>query len=189
MFDFDSTEENSSNYPTEPDTAYTPDEQEAIKKYKDNLTKKIDKNRSILKGFEAAFWATTSYSLARFLILTAGSGALTFAAASVFVINNIVNRDLLDGFRFDRKEGENQIEGMGKLIRFALSTAGTAFILWSSIGDFYHVYHSSHETYDNIHKTVEDFQKLPQDNQNKLIIVGGVVALAGLWVVVDSKKK
>jgi hypothetical protein len=58
-----------SNYPTEEDTAFTPDEQSAIKAYKENLTRKLNKNRSVLKGLEMSFWGISSYSVARFLIL------------------------------------------------------------------------------------------------------------------------
>jgi hypothetical protein len=190
MIDFESEDQQQqSNYPTETDTAFTPDEQEAIKEYKANLTKRINKHRSVLRGFESAFWGITSYSFAKFLILVSGSNALGFAVASVFVINNIVNRDCLDSFRLDRNDGEFQVEGMGKLLKFALSTVGTAFILWGSIGDFYHTYNNSNETYDNLNKTVEKFQELPQDDQNKWFIIGGVVAIAGLYVVVDSRGK
>ena len=189
MIDFDSEEKEQSNYPTEEDTAFTNDEQEAIKEYKANLTKRINKQLSILKGFESAFWGITSYSFARFLILVSGSSALVFAIASVFLINNIVNRDCLDAFRLDRNDAEWKVEGMGKLLKFVLTTIGTAFILWGSIGEFYHIYNNSNETYNNLTKTVEEFQALPQDDQNKLLIFSGIVAIAGLYIAIDSKRK
>ena len=189
MIDFESEEKPISNYPIEEDTAFTPDEQEAIKEYKANLTKRINKHRSILRGFESAFWGITSYSFAKFLILVSGSSALGFAVASVFLINNIVNRDCLDAFRLVRNDAEWKVEGMGKLLKFALTTVGAAFILWGSIGDFYHIYNNSNETYNNLNKTVEEFQALPTDDQNKLLVLGGVVAIAGLYIAVDSKRK
>jgi hypothetical protein len=189
MIDFESDQHEQSNYPTEEDTAFTPDEQEAIKEYKANLTKRINKHRSILIGFESAFWGITSYSFARFLILVSGSSALGFAVVSVFLINNIVNRDCLDAFRLERNDAEWKVEGMGKLLKFVLTTIGTAFILWGSIGEFYHIYNNSNETYNNLNKTVEEFQALPQDDQNKLLVFGGIVAIAGLYIIVDSKRK
>ncbi|MEM7715654.1 MAG: hypothetical protein AAF349_19125 [Cyanobacteria bacterium P01_A01_bin.68] len=111
------------------------------------------------------------------------------AVASVFLINNIVNRDCLDAFRLERNEAEWKVEGMGKLLKFVLTTIGTAFILWGSIGEFYHIYNNSNETYNNLTKTVEEFQALPQDDQNKLLIFSGIVAIAGLYIAIDSKRK
>ena len=178
-----------SNYPADVDTAFTPDEQEAIKKYKDNLSKKLDKNRSVLKGLETALWGITSYSLSRWLVLTSGIQGITLAIAASFLINNIVNRDCLDGFRFDRKEGQNDIEGMGKLIKFGFSTLVTAFVIWSAVGDFLHTVNNSEDTYNQLTQTVEDFNKLPNDQQNKIIIVGGVIIIAGLYVVIDSSTR
>lgn len=178
-----------SNYPSDVDSSFTPDEQEAIKKYKDDLNKKLNKNRSVLKGLETALWSITSYSLSRWLILTSGTQGISLAIAASFLINNIVNRDCLDSFRFDRKEGQNDIEGMGKLIKFGISTLVTAFVIWSALGDFLHVVNSSEDTYNQLNKTVEDFNKLPNDQQNKIIIAGGVIIIAGLYVVIDSSKR
>lgn len=178
-----------SNYPSDVDSSFTPDEQEAIKKYKDDLNKKLNKNRSVLKGLETALWSITSYSLSRWLILTSGTQGISLAIAASFLINNIVNRDCLDSFRFDRKEGQNDIEGMGKLIKFGISTLVTAFVIWSALGDFLHVVNSSENTYNQLNKTVEDFNKLPNDQQNKIIIAGGVIIIAGLYVVIDSSKR
>ncbi|NJN13180.1 MAG: hypothetical protein HC815_36780 [Richelia sp. RM1_1_1] len=181
--------EKTSNYPTIEDTAFTPDEQASIKNYKDNLNKKLDKNRSVLKGLETALWGITSYSLSRWLILTSGTQGISLAIAASFLINNIVNRDCLDSFRFDRKDGQNDIEGMGKLIKFGLSTLVTAFVIWSAVGDFLHIVNTSEDTYDRLSKTVEDFNKLPNDQQNKIAIAGGVVIIAGLYVVIDSSRR
>ncbi|MEB3220148.1 MAG: hypothetical protein VKN72_28485 [Nostocales cyanobacterium 94392] len=181
--------ENQSNYPTIEDTAFTNDEQEAIKNYKDNLSKKLDKNRSVLKGLETALWGITSYSLSRWLILTSGTQGIGMAIASAFLINNIVNRDCLDSFRFDRKDGQNDIEGMGKLIKFGLSTLVTAFVIWSAVGDFLHVVNTSEDTYDRLSKTVEDFNKLPSEQQNKIAIASGLVIISGLYVVIDSSRR
>ena len=75
------------------------------------------------------------------------------------------------------------------LLKFVFSSIGTAFILWGSIGDFYHIYNNSNETYNNLNKTVEQFQALPQDDQNKLLIIGGIIAIAGLYIALDSRGK
>lgn len=178
-----------SNYPSDVDTNFTPDEQEAIKKYKDNLSKKLAKNRSVLKGLETTLWGITSYSLSRWLILTSGTQGISLAIAASFLINNIVNRDCLDSFRFDRKEGQSDIEGMGKLIKFGISTLVTAFVIWSAVGDFLHVVNNSEDTYNRLSKTVEDFNKLPNDQQNKIAIAGGLFIIAGLYVVIDSSRR
>ncbi len=181
--------ETTSNYPTVEDTKFTPDEQEAIHNYKDNLNKKLNKNRSVLKGLETALWGITSYSLSRWLILTSGTQGISLAIAASFLINNIVNRDCLDSFRFDRKEGQNEIEGMGKLVKFGFSTLVTAFVIWSAVGDFLHVVNNSEDTYDRLSKTVEDFNRLPSDQQNKIAMASGLIAIAGLYVVIDSRRR
>ena len=189
MLDFQDSETKNGDYPKVEDTEFTPDEQEAIKKYKDNLSKKLDKNRSVLKGLETTLWGITSYSLSRWLILTSGTQGISLAIASAFLINNIVNRDCLDSFKFDRKEGQNDIEGMGKLIKFGFTTLVTAFVIWSAVGDFVNVVSSSEDTYERLSQTVDDFNKLPNDQQNKIIIVGGVIIIAGLYVFIDSSRR
>lgn len=189
MLDFQDSETKNGDYPKVEDTEFTPDEQEAIKKYKDNLSKKLDKNRSVLKGLETTLWGITSYSLSRWLILTSGTQGISLAIASAFLINNIVNRDCLDSFKFDRKEGQNDIEGMGKLIKFGFTTLVTAFVIWSAVGDFINVVSSSEDTYERLSQTVDDFNKLPNDQQNKIIIVGGVIIIAGLYVFIDSSRR
>jgi len=189
MLDFPENETENSNYPTVEDTGFTIDEQSAIKEYKDNLNKKLDKNRSVLKGLETTLWGITSYSLSRWLILTSGTQGISLAIAASFLINNIVNRDCLDSFRFDRKEGQNDIEGMGKLIKFGFSTLVTAFVIWSAVGDFLQVVNNSEDTYKQLNQTVENFNKLPNDHQNKIMIVGGIIIIAGLYAVIDSSKQ
>jgi hypothetical protein len=190
QLDFESNtfSESSSNYPTETDSSFTEDEKEAISAYKENVQKKIAKNRSILKGLETSFWGITSYSLARFLILTSGTQGIGLAIAASFLINNITNRDCLDGFNLDRKDGQFEVSGMGKIIKFAFSTLVASFVVWSAIGDFVNVVNNSKNTYDSLQTTVKEFNKLPENKQNMILIIGGVFILCGLYVIVDSKR-
>jgi hypothetical protein len=176
-------EENKANYPVSKDSSFTPDEIEIISEFKANHQKKIDKNRSILKGLEVSFWGITSYSLARFLILTSGTQGLALAIASTFFINQITNRDCLDSFRVDKKDDQWEIDGMGKLVKFALSTIVSVIVLWGAIGDFVQMVHSSQQTYNTLQTTVEEFNKLPDDEQNKLIVIIGISFVAGAYAI------
>ncbi|GAX45722.1 hypothetical protein NIES4075_67430 [Tolypothrix sp. NIES-4075] len=178
-----------SNYPIQEDTAFTPDEIEAIKAYKDNLNRKLSKNRSILKGLETSFWGITSYSLARFLIITSGTQGIGLAIASILLINQITNREVFDEININRKDGQWSADNMGKLIKFGFSTLVTAFVIWSALGNFLNIVNSSKQTYNQLQDTVTAFNKLPSDKQNGFIIVGGLLALAGIYTIIDSKRR
>jgi hypothetical protein len=185
--DLEGDTEQQSNYPTELDNAFTPDEQSAIRAYKDNLTRKLNKNRSVLKGLEMSFWGITSYSLARFLILTSGTQGIALAFSAILIINQITNREAIEELISRNNEGNQDI--MGRFIKFGFSTVVTAFLIWSALGNFISVIHTSGETYKNLQNTVEDFNKLPDDKQNTIFIVGGLIGLAGIYVIVDSRRR
>jgi hypothetical protein len=178
-----SDEENQANYPRSEDSSFTPDEIEITSEFKANHQKKINKNHSILKGLEVSFWGITSYSLARFLILTSGTQGLTLAIASTFLINQITNRDCLDNFRVDKKDDQWEIDGMGRLIKFGLSTIVSIVVLWGAIGDFIQMVNSSKQTYNTLQTTVDEFNKLPNDEQNKLIVIVGISFIAGVYTM------
>jgi ABC-type multidrug transport system fused ATPase/permease subunit len=178
-----SDEENQANYPRSEDSSFTPDEIEIISEFKANHQKKINKNHSILKGLEVSFWGITSYSLARFLILTSGTQGLTLAIASTFLINQITNRDCLDNFRVNKKDDQWEIDGMGRLIKFGLSTIVSVIVFWGAIGDFIQMVNSSKQTYNTLQTTVDEFNKLPNDEQNKLIVIVGISFIAGVYTI------
>jgi hypothetical protein len=182
------TEQKSDNYPVETDTEFTLDEIEAIKQYKEQLSIKLNKNRSVLKGLEVGFWSITSYSVARFLVLSSGSSGIGLAIALSFLINSIVNRDCLDSFNFDRKDGEFEVIGMGKLVKFGFSILVASFVIWNAVGDLLRTVDTSKSTYDSLQNKVEEFNKLPDNQQRNILIVGGIVSLAGVYVIVDSLK-
>lgn len=176
-----------SNYPVEEDTAFTPDEQSAIKAYKENLTRKLNKNRSVLKGLEISFWGITSYSVARFLILTSGMDGIALAFSAILIINQITNRETIEELINRNNEGNQDM--IGRLIKFGFSTVVTAFLILSALGNFLSVIHTSGETYKNLQTTVEDFNKLPDEKQNTILIVGGLIGLAGIYVIVDGRRR
>ncbi|BAZ36880.1 hypothetical protein NIES4101_28000 (plasmid) [Calothrix sp. NIES-4101] len=182
-------EENQVSYPISKDSSFTPDEIEIISEFKANQQKKINKNRSILKGLEVSFWGITSYSLARFLILTSGTQGLALAVASTFFINQITNRDCLDNFRVDKKDDQWEIDGMGRLIKFALSTIVSAVVLWGAVGDFLQMVHSSEQTYSTLQTSVTEFNKLPSEEQNKLIVIIGISFVAGVYAVSSMNRR
>lgn len=178
-----------SNYPIEEDDSFTPDEIEAIKKYKTVLERKLNKNQLILKGLEIGFWGITSYSVSRFLVLTSGSQGIGLAIALSLLINNITNRDCLDSFSLDRQEGEWNISGMGKIIKFGFSTLITSFIIWNATGDLLSMANSSRATYKALENKVEEFNRLPEGQQNTILVIGGIIGMAGVYTIVDTLKQ
>jgi uncharacterized protein with PQ loop repeat len=185
----DGAENNEQNYPTQEDNAFTPDEQEAIKQYKENLTRKLTKNRSVLKGLETSFWGITSYSIARFLILTSGTQGIALAIVTSLLINQITNRELIEGININRRDGQWEADNMGKLIKFTFSTLVSAFVIWSALGNFINIVNSSRATYDQLQGAVNSFNKLPEERQNLIMVAGGLIILAGIYTVIDSKRK
>ncbi len=191
MTDFDFAEEDTtqqSNYPIEEDDSFTPDEQEAIKTYKDNLTRKLNKNRSVLNGLEMSFWGITSYSLARFLILTSGVNGIALSVSAILIINQITNREAIEQL-INRRNDEDKSETMGKFIKFGFSVVVTAFLMFGSIGKFLYIVKTSGETYEEIKTSVNKFNKLTEDEQNEALIIGGLIGLAGIYIITDLHKK
>lgn len=182
------TQQELTNYPIETDSEFTPDEIESIKEYKANLKESIAKKRVILRGLESAFWSVTSYSLARFIVITSGTSGVGLAAITVFFINQIVNRDCLDSINIDYNDGV-KTSGMGKLIKFGFSTIVSAFVIWQTTGDLLNMASSSKDAYRDLQNAVEQFNRLPEDNQNTILIIGGLLGLGGVYVIVDSLKK
>lgn len=177
-----------SNYLIEEDTSFTPDEIESITEYKANLKSKLAKKRSVLKGLEVGFWGITSYSLSRFLVLSSGTSGVGLAIAASILINNITNRDCLDALNIERKEGQFEVNGMGKAIKFLISTLVASLVIWQATGDLLRLDKQSKETYQALQDKVEEFNKLPESQQNMLIVAGGLLGLGGLYAVVDSKR-
>lgn len=190
MTDFDFTEDTTqqSKYPTSEDDSFTPDEQEAITRYENNLQRKLRKNESVLRGLEMSFWGITSYSIARFLILTSGINGMGLALATILIINQITNREAIEQL-INRSNDENKSETMGKFIKFGFSVAVTVFLMIGSIGKFYYIVRTSGETYEEIRTSVNKFNKLTEDEQNSALIVGGLIGLAAIYVFSDLHKK
>ena len=177
-FEKDNTTE-SSNYPTLSDDAFTPDEQDLIKEYKDSLKSKIVANRAVLKALKTVAGSVTSYSLSKFLLLALGSSGMAPAIASVLTINFIANSDVLDSINIDKTEEGIKTQGMGKLIKLGFSTAVSICILWASVGNFYKNMDASKRAYHDLQNMVTNFKKLPDKEQNGLLFA----ALCGLGVV------
>jgi hypothetical protein len=177
-----------SNYPIEEDDAFTLDEIEAIKAYKKQLQKKIDGKYSINRVIEQTFWGVTSYSLCRWLVITSGGMGFNLAIAVALLLNNIVNRDCFDSFSINKNSEGWEITGMGKLLKFTFSSAVAGFILWSAAGDFLYMARNSEQTYKDLQATVEDFNRLPDDNKNLVYVGGAVLALGAIATIVSGLK-
>ena len=170
----DGDTEQSRFYQDFPDTAFTQDEQEAIKRFKAKEIEKLNRSRAVLKGIESCGWGVTSYCLAKYLVIATGSAGLMPAVAIVLGINQIVNRDLLE-FTVNKSPEGWVFTDMDKAIKFLFQTIFGCFILWTAIGDFYTTLQNSHKTYDNIKATVEDFNRLPESD--KTIVAGECLLL------------
>lgn len=190
MADFELSENTSleSNYPLESDTAFTPDEREAIRRYNDNLQRKLSKNESVLRGLEMSFWGITSYSIARFLILTSGTQGIALSVSAILVINQITNREAIEELINHRSE-EGKADIMGRFIKFGFSTLITLFLMWSAIGQFLHVVYSSGETYKQIQTTVQKYNKLPSDEQNTITVLVGLLSIAAVYIAIDERRR
>jgi len=173
-------------YAIETDTAFTPDEIEAIARYKQKLVTKLNKNHGVLKGIETSAWGLSSYCLAKFLVYSSGTTGIFPAVAIVLGINQIVNRDLLE-FRINKTTNGWELEDMQKLVRFVFSTAFGCFILWGAIGDFFNVMRNSNQTYGDIKQAIIQYQKLPEDDKNMTILVGVIVA-GGVVYALQGKR-
>lgn len=173
--------EQTHGYEVEPDTAFTNDEINAIARYKQKLSAKLNKNHGVLKGLETSAWGLSSYCLAKFLVYSSGTTGIFPSIAIVLGINQIVNRDLLE-FRINKSTEGWELEDMQKLLRFGVSTAFGCFILWGAIGDFLHTVNNSNQTYEDIKKAVIQYQNLPEDDKNMTLLAGlvggGIVTYA-----------
>lgn len=187
-FEFGEDASQQSNYPTEEDSSFTPDEQDAIKAYKENLNQKLNKNRSVLKGLEMSFWGITSYSLARFIILTNGTGGIALAVSAILIINQITNREAIEEL-INHKGEDNRNNVMGRFIKFGFSGLITLFLMWGAVGKFLEIAYQSGETYKNIQTTIDKFNKLPDSEQNTITVLVGLLSIAGVYIVVDSRRK
>lgn len=185
--DIENDKENPQDYEIEPDTEFTLDEIESIKRYKSNLETKLNRNQAILRGLEASFWSISSYSLARFLIVTSGTQGMALAVALVFGINQIVHRSLLN-FTLDKTDNGLQILGMHKLINFLFQLLLSAFICWSAIGDYFQTVKQSEKTYESLKTAIQDFQKMPESDKNNFFILAGLVIAGAGYVIVKDRR-
>lgn len=182
----DGDTEQSRFYQDFPDTAFTQDEQEAIRRFKAKEIEKLNRSRAVLKGIESCGWGVTSYCLAKYLVIATGSAGLMPAVAIVLGINQIVNRDLLE-FTVNKSPEGWVFTDMDKAIKFLFQTIFGCFILWTAIGDFYTTMQNSHKTYDNIKATVEDFNRLPESDKTIVFVVGALVAGGVVYSIHKSK--
>jgi hypothetical protein len=179
------------NYPIETDDSFTPDQIEEINKYKERANTKVAKNESILRGLETFFWGISSYSLCKWLILNLGSGGINLAIALALVANQIVNRDCLDSFNLNKKDGQWEVSGMDKLFKFSFGMLASAFVVWASIGNFIGMINDSRTTYKALNNAIEEFNSYPQQEQQELLTGGvmGAVLVSLIFIGIGLNKK
>ncbi|MBN3924631.1 hypothetical protein [Nostoc sp. NMS4] len=181
----DFTEEEKNNYPIEQDDSFTPDQIEAILEHKKLAEKKIAKNNSVLRGLETFFWGISSYSLCKWLILNLGTNGISLAVALALITNQIVNRDCLDSFNLNRKDGQWETTGMDKLFKFIFGVFASAFVAWSSIGNFVGMVQDSKATYNVLNSAIEEFNSYSNKQQEEAIkgfVMGGSAVVLIIFV-------
>jgi hypothetical protein len=181
----ESSEEVKNNYPVEQDDSFTPDQIEEINQYKELARKRIAKNESILKGIETFFWGISSYSLCKWIILNLGSNGISVAISLAIVINQIVNRDCLDDFNLNRVDGQWETTGMNKLFRFLFGVGASAFVAWSSIGNFIGMVNDSKVTYSTLNGAIEEFSSYSKKQKEDIIVgfvIGGATVLGVFYI-------
>jgi hypothetical protein len=180
-----------SNYPIEADDSFTPDQIEEINEYKEQVKKKIAKNDSVLRGLETFFWGISSYSICKWLILNLGSGGINLAIATALIVNQIVNRDCLDSFNLNKSNDGWEVAGMSKLFKFLFGLVASAFVVWSSIGNFIGMLHDSKTTYHALNSAVEEYNQLPQRSREEMLqgIVIGVSAVGIIYMIANANKR
>lgn len=189
--DFNEEDTPQDNYPHHDDSSFTPDQKEAIIEFKNNLKKRRDKNDSIKNGLEAAFWNISLYSITRFMILTVGLNGIPLAWSLCAVSVGIINRDCLESFNFDRKDGEFQILGMGKLLKFLITAIVSAYLVFNAMSDILNFRKNSEDNYRALQDRVAEFNRLPETEQNKEImwIILGAGVLVALASMVKDKNQ
>jgi hypothetical protein len=185
--DLQDTETPQDNYPHEDDSGFTPDQKEVIIEFKNNLKKKRDKNDGIKNGLEAAFWNISLYSVARFMVLTVGLNGVPLAWSLCVVSVGIINRDCLESFNFDRKDGEFQILGMGKLLKFIISASASSYIVFTATADISNFKKNSEDNYRAIQEKIDEYNRMPETEQNKELM--WIVLGAGISIAVISMVK
>ncbi|MBN3946399.1 MAG: hypothetical protein HWQ38_07870 [Nostoc sp. NMS7] len=179
----ESAEEVKNNYPVEQDDSFTPDQIEAIVEHKKLIENKIAKNNSILRGLETFFWGVSSYSLCKWLVLNLGSSGISLAISIALLVNQIVNRDCLDAFNLNRKEGQWELTGMDKIFKFMFGLLASGFVAWSSVGNFIGMLHDSKTTYNTLNNAIEEFNSY-SNKQKEEAIKGFVIGASAVAVVV-----
>lgn len=186
----DFNEENTVNsyYPHIDDIAFTPDEVRVIELKKAELDKVRISNNKLTKIHESLFWGISSYSLVRFLILTRGEPAIGLALTATIVINQIANRDLLEGIVINRIDGKNDVSGIDKMIRMGFSLCLSAFTFWNAAGDYISLSRVSESSYANLQSRVEEFNRRQDDTDYRWLIPSAVIIVAALAGVASHAK-
>lgn len=185
----ESVEELKNHYSIEQDDSFTPDQIEVINERKKLIENQIAKNDSILQGLETFFWGISSYALCKWLILNLGTSGISLAVALALVVNQIVNRDCLDSFNLNRKDGQWETTGMDKIFRFIFGILASAFVVWSSIGNFVGMVQDSKATYNTLNKAIEEFNSYPKKQQEEALkgFVAGGSVVALIFFIAKSK--
>ncbi len=172
------------NYPIEEDHAFTPDEIEAIERYKEELVKTIDANRAFKKGVEIVSINAISYCLSKMVVLQMAGSALPLVLIIGTTANFITNRDCLD-FKMDKDDSGWRLTGMQKLIRGALGFVLVGLQVYSVMGDIMIEEQRSKIFYNALEEKVNEYSRLIEEKDtggaaNILLTMLGMGAVIGV---------
>lgn len=154
------------NYPTEEDHKFTPDEQELIERKKEELLERINSNKKFAKGVEIIGSNITSFAVCRLLALTMGASAWPLVLTISGSFNMINNRDCLD-FKIDRSNGEWEMSGLSKLIRFGLGGVFVLLNLYGTMGDLLQIKWISESVYEKLEEQALVYSRLIEEKDTE----------------------
>lgn len=180
------TDDSQFDYKVARDSEFTKDAQVALRQKEIQLRDKMAKNQAVLRGVETVGWSLSTFSLAKFIILSTGTSGVWFVVSAIFIANQIVNRDILTDFTVNKTAEGWQVTRIDKVMRFVFQLIVSCFVVWAAVGDVVQVAKNSDDTFKAIENQIEDFQRQPDDRKNQIYIiaglalgVGGVMALNG----------
>lgn len=182
-------DEEQGRYPIEPDIAFTPDEIERIQEFISEKRLEIVKLNSMHRGIEQGFWAITAYSFSRYLILTGGMSNFIPVLAINLVLNQIVNRDILQNDDDDNEEGKN-IMAMKKGLNLLGGLIAAILTVASATGDIVSLDRVSKDAYRASRDNIEVYHNLNKKDKNDVMVfmagMGGFTLL--VFMVLTLRK-
>lgn len=166
LFNDNEEDKNQGNYPIEKDISFTPDEIERIETFIHEKKLEITKLNSLNRGIEQGFWAITAYSVSRYLILTGGMTNFIPVIAINLVLNQIVNRDLIET---DSDNNEDNLMAVRKGLNILGGVIAAILTVASATGDLLNYERVSTSAYHAVRENIETYNNLGRQDKNDVL--------------------